>query len=291
MRYTKGAMDENELARYNSTPLCGLDNTLPNSYANSLLQVNVTLCRLWNVKAIDLIGVLLMIDLHLGFLLHSWGASTAIGTYLQSRILSCVRAIFPVSHVRRRSKPGTERSPGNDPASQLPESLPHSAGSVGHGPPPTGVSSRNQTQEHPASPRSSKSINCWFVIQMMLIRVTRTHWNAFLFDMFPELGAVYSTAIKQWNDAREVRTWTSIVSANANANVNVKGGSRGRFRLSCRGKRNTQRRHGDWRQCLACIQTLRSGSGADESLYQMQQWKLEGVCRASLVFDASGSRW
>ena len=46
MRYTKGAMDENELARYNSTPLCGLDNTLPNSYANSLLQVNVTLCRL-----------------------------------------------------------------------------------------------------------------------------------------------------------------------------------------------------------------------------------------------------
>ena len=42
MRYTKGAMDENELARYNSTHLCGLDNTLPNSYANSLLQVNLT---------------------------------------------------------------------------------------------------------------------------------------------------------------------------------------------------------------------------------------------------------
>lgn len=39
MRYTKGGMDENELARYNSTRLCGLDNTLPNSYANSLLQV------------------------------------------------------------------------------------------------------------------------------------------------------------------------------------------------------------------------------------------------------------
>ncbi|XP_057379183.1 PAN2-PAN3 deadenylation complex catalytic subunit PAN2-like isoform X3 [Daphnia carinata] len=39
MRYTKGGLDENELARYNSTPLCGLDNTLPYSYANSLLQV------------------------------------------------------------------------------------------------------------------------------------------------------------------------------------------------------------------------------------------------------------
>ena len=39
MRYTKGGLDENELARYNTTPLCGLDNTLPYSYANSLLQV------------------------------------------------------------------------------------------------------------------------------------------------------------------------------------------------------------------------------------------------------------
>ena len=43
MRYTKGAMDENELARYNLTSLCGLDNTLPNSYANSLLQVKVAI--------------------------------------------------------------------------------------------------------------------------------------------------------------------------------------------------------------------------------------------------------
>lgn len=39
MRYTKGAIDESELARYNSTLLCGLDNTLPNSYANALIQV------------------------------------------------------------------------------------------------------------------------------------------------------------------------------------------------------------------------------------------------------------
>ncbi len=40
MRYVKGGMDEAELARYNTTPFSGLDNTLPNSYANSLLQVN-----------------------------------------------------------------------------------------------------------------------------------------------------------------------------------------------------------------------------------------------------------
>ena len=46
MRYTKGGMDENELARYNSTRLCGLDNTLPNSYANSLLQVGIYNLRL-----------------------------------------------------------------------------------------------------------------------------------------------------------------------------------------------------------------------------------------------------
>lgn len=39
MRYVKGGMDEAELARYNTTPFSGLDNTLPNSYANSLLQV------------------------------------------------------------------------------------------------------------------------------------------------------------------------------------------------------------------------------------------------------------
>lgn len=45
MRYTKGGLDENELARYNSTPLCGLDNTLPYSYANSLLQVWVLLFK------------------------------------------------------------------------------------------------------------------------------------------------------------------------------------------------------------------------------------------------------
>lgn len=39
MRYVKGSMDESELARYNTTPFSGLDNTLPNSYANSLVQV------------------------------------------------------------------------------------------------------------------------------------------------------------------------------------------------------------------------------------------------------------
>jgi len=35
-------MDEHEILRYNTTPLCGLDNMLPNSYCNSLLQVNLT---------------------------------------------------------------------------------------------------------------------------------------------------------------------------------------------------------------------------------------------------------
>ena len=45
VRYTKGGIDENELARYNATQLCGLDNILPNSYANALLQVDFVCYR------------------------------------------------------------------------------------------------------------------------------------------------------------------------------------------------------------------------------------------------------
>lgn len=41
VRYTKCGLDENEIARHNKTPLCGMDNTLPNSYANCLLQVTM----------------------------------------------------------------------------------------------------------------------------------------------------------------------------------------------------------------------------------------------------------